>query len=275
MPRHTIIGFPPSADPHFTSIASAHRGAPLSFSGQGQQMWQSSPRAAANRGSVRVSETRPSQRVFPNPPHIFRRPILGGAPFLFGSPSFLFFSPGFGFVGSGFGCDPFFAPSFGCGGFSPFGFGGFSYLGFGGGYGGYGGGFGDAGYGYDGGYYAPPSFDVAPPNVDQGESQEPAPSEWQNPPAENFSPDNSGVANSAPAPASETVIWLKDGTSFAVKDYWVADGQLHYVTSYGGENAVDLGAFDLQRTTDENASRGTSITLRPAPESPSPAASPR
>ncbi len=111
--------------------------------------------------------------------------------------------------------------------------------------------------------------DVAAPNVDEGASQEPAPSEWQNPPAENSSPDNSGVDNSAPAP--DTVIFLKDGTSFAVKDYWVADGKLHYITSYGGENAVDLGAFDLQRTTDENAKQGIAITLRPAPESQPPA----
>ena len=69
--------------------------------------------------------------------------------------------------------------------------------------------------------------------------------------------------NAAPAP--DTVIYLKDGTSFAVKDYWVADGQLHYVTSYGGENAVDLGAFDLQRTTDENAKQGIRSRCAPRP----------
>ena len=264
MPLHTTIGFPPS-----NLMSGARRGEPLSFSGQGSQMWISQ-RAGANRSSVRATQA-PPQRVLPNPPHIIRRPILGGAPFLIGSPGFAFFNPGFGFFGSGFGCDPFFAPSFGCSGLYPGLYGGFGYLGFGGGYGGYAGGFGDSGYGYgyDGGYYAPPSFDVAAPNVDEGASQEPAPSEWQNPPAENSSPDNSGAENAAPAP--DTVIFLKDGTSFAVKDYWVADGELHYVTSYGGENAVDLGAFDLQRTTDENAKQGIAITLRPAPESQPPA----
>ncbi len=270
MPLHTTIGFPPSTDPRLMS--GAHPGAPLSFSGQGRQMWQSSQGSAANGDSVRATEPRAAQRVFPNPPHIFRRPILGGAPFLTGSPGFIFFTPGFGFFGSGFGCDPFFAPTFGCSGFSPFGFGGFSYLGFGGGYGGYAGGVGAADYGYDsGGYYAPPqsNYNVTP---DGGASQEPAPSEWQNPPAENSSPDNSGVESAAPAP--DTIIYLKDGTSFAVTDYWVADGQLHYVTSYGGQNAVNLNQLDLQRTTDANASRGISITLRPAPESQTPAANP-
>lgn len=278
MPMHTTIGFPPSTDPRFMSISSARGREPLSFSGQGSQMWRNSTGVAANRNSGRVAQARPAQSVSPTPPHLPRRPFLGGAPFFNGSSGFGFFNPGFGFFGNdfgpGFGCDPFFAPSFGCSGFSPFGFGGgLGYLGFGGGYGGYAGDFGDAGsgYGYDGGYYAPPSFDVAPPNVDEGESQETAPGPYLNPPAENSSPDDSGAVNSAPAPAPETVIWLKDGTSFAVKDYWIADGQLHYVTSYGGENAVDLGDFDLQRTTDENAQQGISITLRPAPESQPPA----
>ncbi len=154
MPLHTTIGFPPSN----RLMSGARRGEPLSFSGQGSQMWISQ-RAAANRSSVRATQA-PPHRVLPNPPHIIRRPILGGAPFLTGSPGFAFFNPGFGFFGPGFGCDPFWAPSFGCGGLYPGIYGGFGYLGFGGGYGGYAGGFGDAGYGYgyDGGYYAPPSF---------------------------------------------------------------------------------------------------------------------
>ena len=260
-PMHTTIGFPPSTDPRVVSIASAHRGAPLMFTGQGQEIRQSSPDAAANRNPVPLSEMRVPQRVSPRPPHLPRRqPILAGPPFLFSSPGFLFFSPTFGFFGPGFGCDPFWAPSFGCNGF---GYGGFGYLG----YGNYLGGYGAAGYGYDGGYYGPPSFDVTPPGVDEGVSQEPAPSEWQNPPDENSAGENTLTA-------PDTIIYLKDGTSFAVKNYWVADGKLHYVTSYGGENAVDLGALDLQRTTDENAKQGIAITLRPAPDAQPPAAQP-
>jgi hypothetical protein len=41
-------------------------------------------------------------------------------------------------------------------------------------------------------------------------------------------------------------------------------GQLHYVTSYGGENSVDADRVDLQRTVDENAKNGIDFTLRPA-----------
>ena len=268
-PMHTTIGFPPSTAPRFVSIASAHQGAPLMISGQGRQVWQKSrDAAAANRNMARITESRPPQRVFPKPPHMRRRPFLGSTLGLFSPPAFTFFSPTFGFFGPGFDfdfdCDPFFMPSFGCGSFSPCGFGcgGFGYGGFG-----YLGGYGDMGYGYDNGYYAPPNYDVTPPNPDEGASEEPAPSEWQNPPAENSAGENTLTA-------PDTIIYLKDGTSFAVKDYWVADGQLHYLTSYGGENAVDLDAFDLQRTTDENASRGVSITLRPAPESQPPDSQP-
>jgi hypothetical protein len=268
-PLHTTIGFPPSTDPRFTSISNARGREPLSFSGQGSQVWRNSLGVAANRDSARISGARQPQHVFPKPPHVPRRPILAGPGFFF-PPAFFFSSPIFGLYGPGFGCDPSWVTPFGCNGLYPGFYGGYNTLGFGGGYGYDGGGYGGAGYGYDNGYYAPPNFDVAPPNgADEGASQEPAPSEWQNPPADNSSPDNSGVENAAPAP--DTIIYLKDGTSFGVKNYWVADGQLHYITSYGGENAVDLGAFDLERTTDENAKQGIAITLHPAPEAPPPA----
>jgi hypothetical protein len=259
-PMHITIGFPPSAGARF--ISSARSRSSLNFSGQGDHLWQSArSNDAANRNSVRAIVGRPPEHVFPKPPHILRRPIL--------SAPVLFFPPALGLYGPGFGCNPFWAPSFGCGGFYPCGFGcgGYGYLGFGGAYGGYAGSLGDSSYGYDGGYYAPPSdFGVAPNGMDEGASQEPAPTEWQNPPADNSSPDNSGPDNSSTenaAPAPDTIIYLKDGTSFAVKDYWVADGQLHYVASYGGENAVDLNQLDLERTTDANAKQGIAITLRP------------
>jgi hypothetical protein len=61
------------------------------------------------------------------------------------------------------------------------------------------------------------------------------------------------------------VLYLKDGTVYALEDYWVADGKLHYVTNYGGENAIDLDTIDMQRTVDVNAKRGINVTLRPAP----------
>ena len=61
------------------------------------------------------------------------------------------------------------------------------------------------------------------------------------------------------------ILYLKDGSSYAVSDYWLSGGKLHYVTSYGGENVIDESQLDLQRTVNENATRGVDFTLRPEP----------
>lgn len=88
-------------------------------------------------------------------------------------------------------------------------------------------------------------------------------SEWQN------TPENSsqGVAAN---PQPYVVVFLRDGTSYAVSDYWLAGGKLHYVTSYGGENSVDANQLDLQRTVNENALHGITFTLRPTPATETP-----
>jgi hypothetical protein len=82
--------------------------------------------------------------------------------------------------------------------------------------------------------------------------------DWQD------APENSSRANNATA-QPYVVIFLRDGSSYAVSDYWLSGGKLHYVTSYGGENSVDTNQLDLQRTVNENASHGVTFTLRPMP----------
>jgi hypothetical protein len=85
-------------------------------------------------------------------------------------------------------------------------------------------------------------------------------------------PDSEPSADEATAPASaavptpgadSTVLLLKDGTSYGVTDYWLEGGRLHYVTTYGGANAIELDALDMQRTVDENAKHGVTFALRP------------
>ena len=180
---------------------------------------------------------------------------------------------GGGFYGFGFGgpCDPF----FGCYGFG-YGFGG----GFGYGYGGYrlfGAGGGDmSGWTYSsqgnavgsgaatsGGDY---TLDASGANGNDATVS-------ANPAEANGTADASGptvTLNDAPgapaAPAVTTVLYMRDGSSFAVSDYWLASGKLHYVTSYGGENSTDLGKLDIQRTVDENAKQGGKFALKSAPE---------
>jgi hypothetical protein len=66
------------------------------------------------------------------------------------------------------------------------------------------------------------------------------------------------------------LLYLTDGTVYALMNYWVADGKLHYITQYGGENAIDLNQVDVQKTVDVNAKRGVPVTLRPSPQAAPP-----
>jgi hypothetical protein len=164
-------------------------------------------------------------------------------------------------------------PPFYLGGFYPFGFfPGFFYddclgAGFDYGYGyGFGYGYNPCGYGYfypGYGYSMGGSYSDFTGNVTNDTMPYGAPS---------LVPDSEPSAAEATAPpsaaapspnADSTVLFLKDGTSFAVTDYWLESGRLHYVTTYGGANAIELEALDTQRTVDENARNGVTFTLRP------------
>ncbi|MGH9757531.1 MAG: hypothetical protein ACRD4M_07315, partial [Candidatus Acidiferrales bacterium] len=159
-------------------------------------------------------------------------------------------------------------------------------------------GFGYNGWGYDnsanGNNTASGSGDYT---VDAGgQSQESNPGPYENPPADmngdaqagvnagdaNAGASVSGNANSsknggnaaaagaansaAPNVASQLfVLYMKDGSSYAVSDYWLGGGKLHYVTSYGGENTVDMAQLDVQKTVDVNAAAGRKFSLRVGP----------
>jgi hypothetical protein len=81
---------------------------------------------------------------------------------------------------------------------------------------------------------------------------------WQDPPSKTEN------ANAPPNPA--TILYLTDGTSFSVTTYWLAEGNLNYVTTYGGRNSIPAAQLDWQRTVNENAARGVAVTLRPTPQ---------
>ena len=49
-------------------------------------------------------------------------------------------------------------------------------------------------------------------------------------------------------------------------DYWIENNEIHYTVDYGTAGTISLNDFDLQRTVDENASRGVTFTLRPNPD---------
>lgn len=66
------------------------------------------------------------------------------------------------------------------------------------------------------------------------------------------------------------LLYLKDGSVFGVASYSIADGKLHYVTGYGGQNDIDLNLLDVQKTIDQNAARGITFTPTPSTAAPAP-----
>ncbi len=197
-----------------------------------------------------------------------------------------FFGPGFGFGGNcGFNgftsfCGPlnglgYYAPPCfrhfypGCGpwglGWSPWAWG----LGWG-----WGGGY--YGYGlYDASGYAP--YDSTPPVEDdssnvQGmnnnvEAYADAPLDVP-PVAEADVPGGASAAAGqgvSPASAAPAQLIFKNGTAYAVKAYWVANGELYYRPVYGGVNHVPLEQLDLRATVEANSRAGVPFTLATAP----------
>lgn len=183
------------------------------------------------------------------PPHVFNPRHNPRSPRFFGGFGFFGFPFGSPFFGFGLGffpsCNPFWAGpwAYGCGGFG--------YL-----------------NDYD---YGPGIYSNYEP--DYFESEQPpetglAPEELQNyqyiPAPEESSPEE------IEAEKILVVLYLKDGSVYAVTNYWIADGKLHYRTSYGGEDSIDLNDLDLQKTVDVNAKRGVPFTLKPSPDQNSP-----
>jgi hypothetical protein len=65
-------------------------------------------------------------------------------------------------------------------------------------------------------------------------------------------------------------LFLKDGTTLTVTDYWVVDGQLHFkmmeaIGQKPVEHAIPFEDLDLQRTVDANSARGFQFILRNEP----------
>jgi hypothetical protein len=94
------------------------------------------------------------------------------------------------------------------------------------------------------------------------------------------SEDEDAVAGNSPASPQATmgavpedlaldkgvlVLVLKNGTTQAVTDYWVADGYLEYISPDGTRSHIPLDALDLQNTVSRNVPRGLSFVLRSMP----------
>lgn len=66
-------------------------------------------------------------------------------------------------------------------------------------------------------------------------------------------------------PVPLTLIALKGEAIYAATDYWIEGGRLFFVMRNGFEDAFDLDEVDWARTTQLNAERGITLTLRDRP----------
>jgi hypothetical protein len=78
-------------------------------------------------------------------------------------------------------------------------------------------------------------------------------------PSRNTAPLPSGVQ----AEQRFTLLQLRDGSMYGLTDYWFRDGQLHYTTTYGGQNSLPFERIDFEKTVQLNADRGVPFVLPP------------
>jgi hypothetical protein len=121
----------------------------------------------------------------------------------------------------------------------------------------------------DPGYSAPVYNSNPPPQQDNQDNQ--------------YNPENSDgnwVTPNGPNPSSATnsanltvpfLIYMKSGVVYTVRDYWMMDGELHYVLMDGVPNSVDLEQVDLPRTNTENAKSGLKFIFKSEPNITAPA----
>ena len=75
-------------------------------------------------------------------------------------------------------------------------------------------------------------------------------------------PSDSASAGKVQSQQPVTLLQLRDGSMYGLVDYWVEDGELHYTTTYGGQNSIGFDRIDLEKTVQLNADRGVPFVLR-------------
>ena len=64
---------------------------------------------------------------------------------------------------------------------------------------------------------------------------------------------------------------MKNGSILTVRDYWMIDGELHYILMSGVQRTVNLESVDLPRTNTENAKSGVKFIFKSEPSVTAPA----
>jgi hypothetical protein len=115
----------------------------------------------------------------------------------------------------------------------------------------------------DSGYYPPDDYSNPPPQEDDSyypDDQNNTNGNWITPNGPSpSSASNSGILN------VPVLIYLKSGAVYTVRDYWMVDGELHFIQINGAQHSVDLAQVDLPRTNTENAKSGVKFIYKSEP----------
>jgi hypothetical protein len=122
-------------------------------------------------------------------------------------------------------------------------------------------------YSYPDSGYSPPEDNSNPPppldvqdNQENQDNQDNLNGNWimPNGPSPSIAP-NSGTLN------VPVLIYLKSGAVYAVRDYWMIDGELHFILMNGMQNSLNLEQIDLPRTNTENVKSGVKFIYKSQP----------
>ena len=78
-----------------------------------------------------------------------------------------------------------------------------------------------------------------------------------------YGPESSSPSAEPKDEPPVVLLQLRNGLMYGLKDYWFENGELHYTTTYGGQNSLPLEQIDLAKTTKLNADRGITFALHP------------
>jgi hypothetical protein len=123
----------------------------------------------------------------------------------------------------------------------------------------------------DSGYSAPDDNSMPPSQPDNPDDQENLDGNWVTP-----NGPNPATSQSFRSLAVPVLIYMKSGAVHTVRDYWMVDGELHYILMNGVQYSVDLELVDLSRTNTENAKSGVRFIFKsePSPSSEAPVPAP-
>jgi len=122
-------------------------------------------------------------------------------------------------------------------------------------------------YGYpDSEYSAPEDNSTPPEQQDNQYDQENLNGNWVTPngPSPALAPNSSNLT-------VPILIYMKNGSILTVRDYWMIDGELHYILMSGVQRTVNLELVDLPRTNTENAKSGVKFIFKSEPSITAPA----